>query len=192
MLLFLQTCCHTASSSRRALLPLLLSLSRPGALSVDNASAVAKDQLAGSSGHYLQQHRGLAAKAKKATAKKDVKKGQQKPGKKAKQKLDLKGFDEKDQFLQKLVTMLVPAQEPLRRNEEQQQEAVLAAKEYRRRHNQRHKAWSADMRVKLALKLAALNALPPDLRQAAREEDLTPFPLTRHFLYDSPPDAYKQ
>lgn len=145
--------------------------------------------------HQLQQQRGAAAK-KKATA--SGKKGaaakgkQQAGGKKQKQKMESKPFEEKDPLNQKLIAMLVPGAEPLRRPLPQQRAAAAAGLQYLRQHNQRHQAWAADMRTKLSLKLAALKALPPDLRAAAEEEDLTAFPLTRHFLYDTPPDAYKE
>lgn len=154
--------------------------------------AAAQGQLLGSSGsHQLQQQRGAAAK-KKAPAGKGAKKGQQQPAKKSKQKMDSKPFDEKDPLMQKLVAMLVPAKEPQKLTPLQQQAARDAFSAFRQQHNRQHAVWAADMREKLALKAAALKALPPDLRKAASEEDHTPFPLTRHFLYDSPPDSYKK
>lgn len=155
-------------------------------------SAAHGQLLGNSSSHQLQQQRGAAKKKAQATGKAAKgKKGQQQPAKKQKQKMDSKPFDEKDPLMQKLIAMLVPAAEQLPRTADVQREAAARALEYRRQHNKQHKAWSADLRTKLALKTAALRALPPDLRAAALEEDLTPFPLTRHFLYDSPPDSYK-
>jgi hypothetical protein len=157
------------------------------------AAAAAQGQLLGSStSHQLQQQRGATTKKQKAAAnKKTPKKGQQLTGKKIKQKMDSKPFDEKDPLMQKLIAMLVPAQEQQQYTSEQIEVLKAAGKAARQEHNRQHQAWSADMHVKLRLKLAALKALPPHLRAAAEEEDLTPFPLTRHFLYDSPPDAYK-
>jgi hypothetical protein len=154
-------------------------------------AAAAQGQLLGSSSYQLQQQRGAAAKKKTPAAGKGAKKGQQQSAKKQKQKMESRPFDEKDPLMQKLIAMLVPAEQP-QDLPRQQRAAAAAANAIRLHHNKRHQVWAADMRVKLGLKTAALSALPPDLRAAAEQEDLTPFPLTRHFLYDSPPDAYKQ
>jgi hypothetical protein len=148
--------------------------------------------LGSGSSHQLQQQRGAAAKKKTPAAGKAAKKGTQATAKKQKQKMDTKPFDDKDPLMQKLVAMLVPAREQQLYSPQQQRAVRAAGRELRLQHNARHQAWAADMRTKLALKTAALKALPPDLRKAAAEEDLAPFPLTRHFLYDSPPDAYKE
>lgn len=198
MLQLLRSCAAASSAggSSRQFIP-QLSLLAPAvggdAATTAVAAAAAQGQLLGNSGcHQLQQQRGAAAKKKAAATKKPVKKGQQATSsKKQKQKMDSKPFDDKDPLMQKLVAMLVPAQEPQRYTPEQREAATAAVKAFRQEHNRQHQAWSADMRTKLRLKLAALKALPPQLRAAAQEEDLTPFPLTRHFLYDSPPDAYK-
>jgi hypothetical protein len=142
-----------------------------------------------------QQARGAKAAAKKKTAqtKGKDKKGKQ-PVKKQKQRMESNPFDEKDPLMQKVIGMLVPptaAQPPAPRTEEQQQELVARAKQYSRQKMQEHAQWQADLGMKLKLKKAALQVLPPELRAAALQEDLTPFPLTRHFLYDTPPDSYR-
>jgi hypothetical protein len=142
-----------------------------------------------------QQARGAKAAAKKkaAPAKGKDKKGKQ-PVKKQKQRMESKPFDAKDPLMQKVIAMLLPpaaAQQPAPRTEEQQQELVERAKQYSRQKMQEHAEWQADLGMKLKLKKAALQALPPGLRAAALQEDLTPFPLTRHFLYDTPPDSYR-
>lgn len=140
-----------------------------------------------------QQARGAAAKKKAAPVKGKGQKGQQ-PARKQKQRMDTKPFDDKDPLMQKVIAMLVPpaaAQPPASRSEEQQQELVARAKQYSRLKMQEHMQWQADLKMKLQLKKAALRALPPELREAAMQEDLTPFPLTRHFLYDTPPDTYR-
>jgi hypothetical protein len=181
------------ASIGKQLLP-QLSVLTPAIADAGPTATAASEQcqlLASTSSYQLQQQRGAAAK-KKTQAGKAVKKGQQPAGKKQKQKMETKPFDEKDPLMQKLVAMLVPAAEPVPRTHQQQRAAAAAAFQYRRQQNLRHMAWSADMRKKLALKAAALKALPPDLRAAAAEEDLTPFPLTRHFLYDTPPESYRQ
>jgi hypothetical protein len=156
-------------------------------------AAAAQGQLLGSSSsnYQLQQQRGAAAKKKTQAAGKGAKKGQQQPAKKQKQKMESRPFNDKDPLVQKLIAMLVPAEQP-QEMPRQQRAAAAAANALRLHHNKRHQGWAADLRVKLGLKKAALSALPPDLRAAAAQEDVTPFPLTRHFLYDSPPDAYKQ
>ncbi|WIA32126.1 hypothetical protein OEZ86_002976 [Tetradesmus obliquus] len=142
-----------------------------------------------------QQARGAKAAAKKkaAPAKGKNQKGPQ-AAKKQKQRMDSKPFDEKDPLNQKVISMLVPpaaAQPPAPRSAEQQQEMVARAKQYSRQKMQEHAQWQEDLCMKLKLKKAALQALPPELRAAALQEDLTPFPLTRHFLYDTPPDSYR-
>lgn len=138
-----------------------------------------------------QQQRGAA---KKAAAKKTQqvakgKKGQQAP-KKQKQKMESKPFDEKDPLMQKLVGMLVPPAEPQPRSEAQQEAIIARAKKFSRQRMWEHMAWKRDLNAKLALKKAAIMALPPDLRTAALQDDTAPFPLTRHYYYDTPPDAY--
>lgn len=145
----------------------------------------------------LQQQRGAATKkaggGKKAQPNvKGGRKGGAAAPKKQKQKMEAKAFDEKDPLLQKLVAMLVPAAEPQPRSAADQTELVARAREFSRLRMAEHKAWKADLNARLALKKSALAALPPDLRAAAAQEDLAPFPLTRHYLYDAPPDAYKE
>ncbi|KAF6254696.1 hypothetical protein COO60DRAFT_1539281 [Scenedesmus sp. NREL 46B-D3] len=142
-----------------------------------------------------QQARGAKAAAKKkaASAKGKGQKGKQLV-KKQKQRMESKPFDDKDPLMQKVIAMLVPpaaAQQPAPRSDEQQQELVARAKQYSRQKMQEHALWQADLGMKLKLKKSALQALPPELRAAALQEDLTPFPLTRHFLYDTPPDSYR-
>ena len=51
-----------------------------------------------------------------------------------------------------------------------------------------HRAWQADLVGKLALKQAALAALPAGpVRDAAAAPDLTPFPAARGVWTDTPP-----
>jgi hypothetical protein len=51
-----------------------------------------------------------------------------------------------------------------------------------------HRAWQADLVGKLALKQAALDALPPGpVRDAAAAPDLSPFPPARGVWTDTPP-----
>jgi len=51
-----------------------------------------------------------------------------------------------------------------------------------------HRAWQADLVAKLALKQAALDALPPGpVRDAAAAPDLAPFPSARAVWTDTPP-----
>lgn len=158
------------------------------------APLVDKLQLAPTSNNYLQQYRGAKAQAKKKnTAQKGKQlKGKQQGAKKQKQKLETKPFDEKNPLNQKVIAMLIPpAAEPVQRTHQVQAEMVQRAKEFSRQQMKAHLDWMTDMKVKLQLKNAALQALPPGLRAAAKQEDLRPFPLTRHYLYDSPPEAYR-
>eukprot|EP00882_Tetradesmus_deserticola_P013001 GHRQ01013785.1.p1 GENE.GHRQ01013785.1~~GHRQ01013785.1.p1 ORF type:complete len:174 (+),score=62.29 GHRQ01013785.1:78-599(+) len=148
-----------------------------------------------SGGLPAQQARGAKAAAKKKAAPVKGKNQKGKPVvKKQKQRMESKPFDEKSPLMQKVIAMLVPpsaAQQAAPRSEEQQLELVARAKQYSRQKMQEHAQWQADLGMKLKLKKAALQALPPELRAAALQEDLTPFPLTRHFLYDTPPDSYR-
>lgn len=147
------------------------------------------------SGCYMQQVRGAKAQAKKKNAPQKGKqlKGKQQAAKKQKQKLETKPFDEKDPLNQKVIAMLVPpAAEPVQRTHRIQAEMVQRAKEFSRQQMKAHLDWMSNMKAKLQLKKAALQALPPELRAAASQEDLRPFPLTRHYLYDSPPEAYRE
>ncbi|KAL6765067.1 hypothetical protein V8C86DRAFT_2460644 [Haematococcus lacustris] len=54
----------------------------------------------------------------------------------------------------------------------------------------RQQAWQRDMQVKHQLQLSALLALPPSLRKAAETPDMSPFPPSRNFMFDTPPAAY--
>lgn len=189
MLQLLRSACGMAPSSSSSC---VASLATPLIVTKSAAQGQHLPLLASSSSHQLQQQRGAAQKKKAQAQGKTAKKGQQSTGgKKQKQKMDSKPFDDKDPLMKKLIAMLVPAAEQLPRTAAEQQAAAARALSYRRQHNKQHMERSADLRTKLALKTAALQALPADLRAAAMEEDLAPFPLTRHFLYDSPPDSYK-
>ncbi|KDD74354.1 hypothetical protein H632_c1376p1 [Helicosporidium sp. ATCC 50920] len=66
-------------------------------------------------------------------------------------------------------------------------EAEQKAKEYSRQAMRAHRAWQADLSAKLRLKNAALDALPKFLQPAAREPDLSPFPLNRNVWTATPP-----
>lgn len=145
-------------------------------------------------GSSLHLTRGAKAQAKKkATPQKGKQlKGKQQPAKKQKQKLETKPFDEKDPLNQKVISMLIPpTAEVVQRTHTVQKEMVQRAKDYSRQQMKAHLDWMSDMQTKLQLKRAALQSLPPKLRAAASQEDLRPFPLTRHYLYDSPPESYR-
>ncbi|KAF8071146.1 RH1 [Scenedesmus sp. PABB004] len=170
------------------MLLLLRGLLRPRA-----AEALAPALLAGP---LCQPARGAKAAAKKkgaAPAKGGKGKAAGGAGKKSKQRMESRPFDEKDPLMQKVIAMLVPPAEapPPPRTPAQQAEVVSRAKEFSRLRMREHAAWVADVAGKIRLKRAALQALPPALRDAAQQEDLAPFPLTRHFLYDTPPEAYR-
>lgn len=142
-----------------------------------------------------QQARGFAAakaKGKQQQQKGKGKKGAAAPKKKVKARIESKPMDEKDPLLQRVVAMLVP--QPRSVPAESLEDAAAAAaraKEYSRLKMAEHKAWRARLHEQLQLKRAALAALPPALRAAAAEEDLEPFPLTRHALYETPPEGYR-
>jgi hypothetical protein len=143
----------------------------------------------------LQQARGFAAaKAKGKQAAKGGKKGAAAPKKKAKQRLETKPFNDKDPLLQRVVSLLVPqARAPAAAVEapEAAADACARAKAYSGAKMRAHRAWRAGLHEKLQLKRAALAALPPALRGSAAEEDLEPFPLTRHALYETAPSGYR-
>ncbi|GBF91402.1 hypothetical protein Rsub_04142 [Raphidocelis subcapitata] len=121
------------------------------------------------------------------------KKGAPAVKKKQKQRLDVKPFDDKDPLLQRVVALLAPQERPPPPSEapEAAAEARARAKAYSAAKMREHQAWRADLHGKLQLKRAALRALPQELRAAAEEEDLAPFPLTRHALYETPPESYR-
>jgi hypothetical protein len=171
-------------------------------------------------GAHLQIARHAAAKAK-AKGKQQQKgkqlKGKQ-PVKKVKLRMESKPFDEKDPLNQRVISLLAaapmqpaaaaaasgatvpsapsssaPSQQPQQQPQQQQldPEADQRTRAYTRQRMAEYMAWRQDLHTKLQLKRAALAALPPDLRGAAEAEDTAAFPLTRHFLYDSPPEAYR-
>lgn len=134
------------------------------------------------------------------------------PAKKPKQRLERAALDEKDPFMARVIGMVIAG--PSRRAsasggakpkggdaaaaaaaEEEDaalaEEAARRAKAYSGLQMAAHKAWRADLHAKLRLKRAALRALPPALRAPALVEDLEPFPLTRNFLFDTPPESYR-
>ncbi|KAI8464508.1 MAG: hypothetical protein J3K34DRAFT_526138 [Monoraphidium minutum] len=150
--------------------------------------------------HHQQQQQQLrgyaAAKAKGKQQQKGGakgKKGAPAPKKKVKARLETKPFDDKDPLLQRVVSMLVPQERAsqLAESPEAAAAAAVRAKAYSAAKMAEHKAWRSDLASKLALKRAALAALPPALRASAAVEDLEPLPLTRHALYETPPEAYR-
>jgi hypothetical protein len=158
------------------------SLSVPGWFNVHNSLPHSTQQVRGAKKKAAAPAKGKAAKGKAAA-----------PSKKGKARLDSTPMDEKDPVLQRVISLLAP--QPRAPLEPMSPEAAAAAraraKDYSRRRMEEHIAWRRDLVEKLRLKQAALAALPRDLRAAADVEDLTPFPLTRHFLYDTPPEAYR-
>lgn len=105
-----------------------------------------------------------------------------------------KPFDEKDPLNQRLVAMLLPPRPPARapETESQRAEAESREKAYARMRRAEFNAWRGALADKLALKKAALAALPDALRVEALREDLAPFPLARNALFDAPPSAYME
>ena len=71
-------------------------------------------------------------------------------------------------------------------------EGAARAREYSRLKLAEHGAWQQDIKRKVGLKLAALTALPEELRAAAAAEDSEAPPLARNALFDTPPTAYKE
>lgn len=145
-----------------------------------------------------QQLRGAKAAAKGSSKKGGAssKKGGAAAGakkKSSKVRMASKPFDERHPLNQRLVAMLLPNRPPpLEETEEQRAEAIAREKEYARMRRLEFNAWRGDLAAKLALKKAALRALPDALRVEALREDLAPFPLARNALYDAPPAAYME
>lgn len=50
-----------------------------------------------------------------------------------------------------------------------------------------HREWQKDITLKIKLREAAINALPEELRAAAREPDNEPFPPNRQMWTLTPP-----
>ena len=63
--------------------------------------------------------------------------------------------------------------------------------EYHQQWVEEGHAWIKDMATKHKLQLAALKALPEPLRRKAMQPDLTPFPPNRKYLFDTPPESYR-
>jgi len=104
-----------------------------------------------------------------------------------------KPFDEKHPLNQRLVAMLLPPRpRPLEESEQQRLEAAERERRYALMRRREFNAWRGDLSQKLALKRAALAALPDALRVEALREDLAPFPLARNALFDAPPSAYME
>lgn len=102
-----------------------------------------------------------------------------------------KPFDDKHPLNQRLVAMLLPPRRPApQETESQRAEAERRERAYARARRREFSAWRQDLSRKLALKKAALAALPEGLRVEALREDLAPFPLARNALFDAPPSAY--
>jgi len=180
--------------------------SSSGAPLLQHAHAAAAAAAASSSHSQHQQTRPYATAKPKG---KQQQKGGAKKGaaaasskKKGKQRIEAKPFNDKDPLLQRVISMLVP-QDSAAATQQQQAafkaaqtpESLAAAraraKEYSRRKMLEHHAWRTDLHAKLQLKAAAVAALPAGLREAAMVEDLEPFPLTRHALYETPPEGYR-
>lgn len=101
--------------------------------------------------------------------------------------------DEDDPRTRAILQQLLPGSPPDQAHqpappsseEEQQRHAELRRLRIRESHALKH-----DLSVKLKLQREALRALPERLRKLAMEPDLTPFPLNRKYLYDTPPESY--
>lgn len=68
-------------------------------------------------------------------------------------------------------------------------ELARRSKEFARLKMDEHRAWQTALNIKLRLKLAAIEALPPDLKEAALVEDMSPFPVDRPVFTLTPPKA---
>mmetsp|Transcript_25982 Transcript_25982/g.56351 ORF Transcript_25982/g.56351 Transcript_25982/m.56351 type:complete len:199 (+) Transcript_25982:122-718(+) len=72
-------------------------------------------------------------------------------------------------------------------SEEQLAKDAEYAKEYSRKKMNQHRRHQRMLANKLKLQKAAVAALPQELAEAARNPDLTPFPMRRHIWYNTPP-----
>lgn len=139
-----------------------------------------------------QSEAGYAAKAKagKGKQQQQIKKGAQA---KKPRRIESVPFPDKDPHIQRVISMLAPQTRstPQAASEEEAAAIAAKAKAYSRMKMKAYHAWMNDIDTKIKLKRAAIAALPPELQEAAKQEDTTPFPLTRHYLYHSPPEAYK-
>lgn len=141
--------------------------------------------------------RGLAAKAKGKGAGRNAPKGKnvkQQGGKKAKLRIESVPFNDKDPHLMRIINMLTPAAARAAPSSSAGSDPQLSARarEYGWRCRREHLERMTDLGTKLHLKRAALQSLPRKLRAMAMVEDLRPFPLTRNFLYATPPTAYTE
>ncbi|KAK9840387.1 hypothetical protein WJX74_009062 [Apatococcus lobatus] len=72
-------------------------------------------------------------------------------------------------------------------SEEELLQGAQRAQEYSRRKMQAHRIQQQDLVNKIALKKAALEALPPTLRAEASQEVWVQFPMNRQRPYLTPP-----
>ncbi|KAG2499122.1 hypothetical protein HYH03_002705 [Edaphochlamys debaryana] len=98
------------------------------------------------------------------------------------------GPDESNPRLSPVVTLLSP---PPRQAVPLTPEQQAAVAEHEATTFAEHQAWVRDMAVKFQLQKAALHALPEPLRQMATQPDTSPLPLNRKYLFDTPPEAYR-
>lgn len=101
---------------------------------------------------------------------------------------------EADVRIQAAIAMLTKPDEPrsLFQTPEQSQEALKKTEKYHEAKELQKAEWIQDMKVKHALQMDALRALPAALRAKAQQPDLTPYPPNRKFLFDTPPTAYQR
>ena len=141
-----------------------------------------------------QAEAGYAAKTK-AKSKQQQQQQQSKKSAQSKKprRVESVPFPDKDPHMQRIISMLAPQirSPPQAASEEQAADIAAKAKTYSRLKMKQHHAWMNDIDTKIKLKRAAIAALPLELQEAAKQEDTTPFPLTRHYLYHTPPEAYR-
>lgn len=94
----------------------------------------------------------------------------------------------KDNKAQKFLLALTPQEVgDLDLSKEEQAEAAARSREYSRQKMEQHRAWQRDLTMKIKLREAAIDALPEELRAAARQPDNEPFPANRQMWTLTPP-----
>ena len=93
-----------------------------------------------------------------------------------------------DPCMSKWLSILQPSPDtPAKLSPEELQIAAARAQEYSRRKMAAHRLNQQDLVNKIALKQAALAALPPELHTEASREEWVQFPLNRQPPYLTPP-----
>jgi hypothetical protein len=98
--------------------------------------------------------------------------------------------------MQRVLDMLMPPSQqlgpggPPKRSEKDQEKYERRCRDFEEKKALEQESWRVASRERIKLAKAALEALPPDLREKAAIPDLSPFPPNREYLFHTPPTSY--